>query len=84
MARLTTVSAALKKIYAKPNGKEKTINEVINFGVSDTPYAYVSDMKKAKVKFKKSKNAVFGYPNKENMKKLLDYLLKNDGYLSVS
>lgn len=76
-----TVQAALKKIYSKPNGREKSMNDVIFWGVANKPYAGVKELKAAGCKFNSGQNGLFGWPDRENMKRLLEFLLKNDGYL---
>jgi hypothetical protein len=80
----TDINKVLNRIYAKPNGKEKGVNEVIYFGVSDTPYAYRTEANKAGIEYTEGRNSLFVYPDRENMRKLLTWLLNNDGYLDIS
>lgn len=79
------VDSCLNAIYKKPNGKEKQVNESLFFGVGLKKYAYLKDVKAAKIKdFRKGKNALFVYLTKLNVKKLLEYLLNKDGILYIS
>ena len=79
-----SVGTCLTAIYrTKNDGKERVINESLHFGVGTKKYAYVKDIEQAGIKtFEKSKNPLFGELSKPNVKKLLEYLLKKDGYLS--
>jgi hypothetical protein len=81
----TTKSGALHAMYAKPNGRERSINDFVYFGVGDTPYADVYDLKNAGCKFTPGKNNPrWGHlHDKKEGAKFLDYIFKKDGFLYI-
>ena len=80
--RINNIDSALKTIYKTPNGKERSINDALYFGVGPYPYAYIKDLENAGVFYQNGKNALFGHlTNKSEAYKFLLYLQKNDGGL---
>lgn len=78
-----TVEDVMNRIYRKPTGNERGVNDVIFFGVADEPYFYIDMARKAGVEYIVGANSLFGRTDKLNMRKLIEYLLVTDGYLSI-
>lgn len=81
-----SVESCLRGIYSTKQKKgyvEHTINDVLMYADKKHIYAYTEDIKKAKIRnYKLSKNPTFAYlTNKNDVKKLLQYLYKNDKIL---
>jgi hypothetical protein len=82
--KTTTKIGAIRAMYSKPNGKERSINDAVYFGVGDTPYATVFELKEAGCKFTAGKNSAWGHlPDKREGAKFLDYIIKTDGFLYI-
>lgn len=65
-------------------GVEKIINDRLHYGVGENVYAYRKELDAAGIDYTPSKNSLFGYIKKKDIKPLLNYLLKTDGYLDIS
>ena len=81
---ITTKAGALRAMYSKPDGRERSINDAIYYGMGQYPYAAVFDLNKAQCKFTPSPNSAWGYlSNKREAGKFLDWLYKEDGYYHI-
>lgn len=76
--RQTTVENALKTIFKKPNGRERSINDAIFFGVGEKPYAWSDLAKKAGLT---NFDGAFKKLTKNEAKILLSWLEENEGEL---
>lgn len=80
MKQFTDIRSAANYVFSHANaGNEKTINEVLHFGLG--VYAYGVECRKAGIKGKMANN--FWRINKTEVKRLLAWLLATDGYLCV-
>jgi hypothetical protein len=80
----TTKEGALRAMYSKPDGRERSINDAVYFGVGEYPYAAVFDLKKAQCKFTPSHNSAWGYlSDRKEAAKFLDWLYREDKYFYI-
>lgn len=80
---VNSIMSHIKKHRGK--NQEYTVNDVLNYGLGDEVYADVNFLKKAGIEYKSSKNSAWGYlKSDEDIKKLLVFLMQEDGYLARS
>ncbi|RIV18147.1 hypothetical protein DYU11_29790 [Fibrisoma montanum] len=76
-----TVNQAKKLILKPADGSERTINEVLFFGV-DKPYVLKEIADEAGITVADaSVNPMYVYPDEAQLTAILQYLRKHDGYL---
>ena len=86
-----TVEQVTNNAWAnRQTGKEKIVNDTLHYGVSAYPYAFTVELKKAGVNYivapgaSKELSHIGYFENKRELRKFVQWLYNNDGYLATS